>query len=301
MAGSALVRRFGRESGIELVLRTRRELDLTSQAAVEAFYTKEKPDAAIIAAGRVGGIQANNTRPAEFIFDNLEIAANTIHGAYRHGVKRLLFLGSSCIYPKNAPQPMPEGALLAGPLEPTNEAYAVAKIAGMKLCQAYRRQYGVVYHSAMPTNLYGPGDNYHLLNSHVLPALIRKFHEAKESGSAEVVAWGTGAPRREFMHVDDLADACAFLFKLPDPPDWVNVGTGSDVTIKDLTALVATTTGFAGRVTWDASKPDGMPRKLLDMRKLTALGWRTRIALAEGLAQTYASFLAEKKSGALRQ
>ena len=301
MAGSALVRRFGRESGIELVLRTRRELDLTSQAAVEAFYTKEKPDAAIIAAGRVGGIQANNTRPAEFIFDNLEIAANTIHGAYRHGVKRLLFLGSSCIYPKNAPQPMPEEALLAGPLEPTNEAYAVAKIAGMKLCQAYRRQYGVVYHSAMPTNLYGPGDNYHLLNSHVLPALIRKFHEAKESGSAEVVAWGTGAPRREFMHVDDLADACAFLFKLPDPPDWVNVGTGSDVTIKDLTALVATTTGFAGRVTWDASKPDGMPRKLLDMRKLTALGWRTRIALAEGLAQTYASFLAEKKSGALRQ
>ena len=207
MAGSALVRRFSREPGVELVLRSRPELDLTSQAAVDSFYARERPDAAIIAAGRVGGIHANNTQPAEFIFENLEIAANTIDGAHRHGVKRLLFLGSSCIYPKGAPQPMPEECLLSGPLEPTNEAYAVAKIAGMKLCQAYRRQYGVLFHSAMPTNLYGPGDNYHLQNSHVLPALIRKFHEAKESKSAEVLAWGTGAPRREFMHVDDLADA----------------------------------------------------------------------------------------------
>jgi len=301
MAGSAFVRRFSREPGIELILRPRRELDLTSQAGVDAFYEAEKPDAAIIAAGRVGGIQANNTQPAQFLFENLEIAANTIHGAYRHGVKRLLFLGSSCIYPKNAPQPMPEECLLSGPLEPTNEAYAVAKIAGMKLCQSYRRQYGVLFHSAMPTNLYGPGDNYHLQNSHVLPALIRKFHEAKEEGSAEVLAWGTGAPRREFMHVDDLADACAFLFQLPDPPDWVNVGTGTDVTIRDLTALVATATGFGGRVAWDASKPDGMPRKLLDVRKLSALGWRTRIALSDGLAQTYAAFLAEKKANTLRQ
>lgn len=244
MVGGALVRRFAREPGTTLLLRTRRELDLTSQTAVEAFYATEKPDVAIIAAAKVGGIHANNTYPAEFLFENLAIAANTIHAAYRQGVKRLLFLGSSCIYPKHAPQPMPEECLLTGPLEPTNEAYAIAKITGLKLAQAYRKQYGVLFHSAMPTNLYGPGDNYHLQNSHVLPALIRKFHEAKTAGRAEVVAWGTGTPKREFLHVDDLADACAFLLKLDHPPDWINVGTGTDVSIRELTECVAAVTGF---------------------------------------------------------
>ncbi len=300
LVGSALVRRFAREPGVSLVLRGRGELDLSSQAAVDAFYAAERPDMAIIAAGRVGGINANNTRPAEFLFENLAIAANTIHGAYRAGVKRLLFLGSSCIYPARAPQPMPEESLLAGPLEPTNEGYAVAKIAGLKLCQTYRRQYGVLYHSVMPTNLYGPCDNYDLQGSHVLPALIRKYSEAVEERKAEVVAWGTGAPRREFLHVDDMADACAFVLELADPPDWVNVGTGTDVSIRELTALVAEVTGFRGKVTWDATKPDGMARKLLDVRRLTALGWTARIGLPEGLKSTYASFLAEKAAGTLR-
>jgi GDP-L-fucose synthase len=300
MAGSALARRFAREPGVELVLRTRRELDLCSQAAVDAFYARERPDAAVIAAGRVGGIQANNTRPADFLYENLAIAANTIHGAHRHGVKRLLFLGSSCIYPARAPQPIPEEALLSGPLEPTNEAYAVAKIAGLKLCRAYRAQHGDLFHSVMPTNLYGPGDNYDLEASHVLPALIRRYHEAARAGRAEVTAWGTGAPRREFMHVDDLADACAFVLRLEDPPDVVNVGTGTDITIRELTELVARVTGFRGRVAWDASKPDGTPRKLLDVSRLAALGWRASIPLAEGLERTYASFLRELEGGTLR-
>ncbi len=300
MVGSALVRRFSREPGMTLVLRTRKELDLTSQAAVEALYAVEKPDVVIVAAARVGGIHANNTYPAEFLFDNLAIAANTIHPAHRHGVKRLLYLGSSCIYPKGAPQPMPEDCLLTGPLEPTNEPYAVAKIAGLKLCQSYRRQYGDFFHSGMPTNLYGPSDNYNLDNSHVLPALIRKFHEAKEAGRPEVVAWGTGAPRREFLHVDDLADACAFLLKLPNPPDWINIGTGVDVTIRELTVLVASVTGFKGKIVWDSSKPDGSPRKLLEVGKLAALGWKARIALEEGIARTYRSFLDEKAAGRLR-
>jgi GDP-L-fucose synthase len=300
MVGAALVRRFAREPGVTLVLRTRRELDLTNQAAVEAFYAAEKPDAAILAAAKVGGIHANATYPAEFLFANLAIAANTIHGAYRVGVKRLLFLGSSCIYPKRAPQPMPEDCLLTGPLEPTNEAYAIAKIAGLKLAQFYRRQYGALFHSAMPTNLYGPGDNYHPQNSHVLPALIRRFDEAREAGAAEVVAWGTGSPRREFLHVDDLADACAFLVRLENPPDWINVGTGTDVTIRELTECVAAVTGFQGRVTWDASKPDGTPRKLLDVSRLATLGWRAKIALRDGIEKTYASFLAEKAAGTLR-
>ncbi|PTY05911.1 GDP-fucose synthetase [Opitutaceae bacterium EW11] len=300
MVGAALVRRFEREPNTTLLLRGRRELDLTSQAAVDAFYSAEKPDLAIIAAAKVGGIHANNTYPAEFLFDNLAIAANTIHAAYRHGVKRLLFLGSSCIYPKLAPQPMPEDCLLTSSLEPTNEAYAIAKITGLKLCQYYRKQYGVMFHSAMPTNLYGPRDNYHLQNSHVLPALIRKFHEAKEAGRAEVVAWGTGKPMREFLHVDDLADACAFLVKLPNPPDWINVGTGTDVTIKELTETVAEVTGFKGKITWDVSKPDGTPRKLMDVSRLTGLGWKAKIGLREGVAKTYASFLEEKASGSLR-
>lgn len=300
MVGGALVRRFQREPGVELLLRTRRELDLTSQAAVEAFYTAEKPDLALIAAAKVGGIHANNTYPAEFLFENLAIAANTIHGAYRAGVKRLLFLGSSCIYPKHAPQPMTEDSLLTGPLESTNEAYAIAKIAGLKLAQYYRKQYGVLYHSAMPTNLYGPGDNYHPQNSHVLPALIRRFDEARAAGLPEVAAWGTGSPRREFLHVDDLADACAFLLKLDDPPDWINVGTGSDVTIRELTETVASVTGFQGRIAWDTTKPDGTPRKLMDVSRLSALGWKARIALREGIEQTYGTYLAEKAAGKLR-
>lgn len=301
MVGSALVRRLQGEPGMELLLRGRSELDLGDRAAVEAFYAGERPDAAIIAAARVGGIHANATHPAEFLFENLAIAANAIHGAYRSGVKRLLFLGSSCIYPKHAPQPMTEDCLLTGPLEPTNEAYAIAKIAGLKLAQFYRRQYGVLFHSAMPTNLYGPGDNYNLQNSHVLPALIRKFHEAKQGNGAMVTAWGTGAPRREFLHVDDLADACAFLLRLEDPPDWINVGSGVEVTIRELTAAVAAAAGFSGKIVWDATKPDGTPRKLLDVSRLGALGWRARIGLEEGIARTYASFLAEKSAGVLRE
>jgi len=300
MVGGALVRRFRGEAGVQLVLRSRRELDLTDQAAVNAFFAAEKPDVAIIAAAKVGGIHANNTYPADFIYGNLIVAANCIQGAYAAGVKRLLFLGSSCIYPKHAPQPMPEDCLLTGPLEPTNEAYAVAKIAGLKLCEFYRRQHGVCYHSAMPTNLYGPGDNYHLQNSHVLPALIRKFHEAKIAGRPEVVAWGTGSPRREFLHVDDLADACAFLLRLSNPPDLINVGTGTDVTIRELTEIVAGAVGYTGRIVWDATKPDGTPRKLMDVSKLTALGWRARTALRDGVAATYASFLAESAAGTLR-
>ena len=301
MVGSALVRRFRKEPGLELVLRGRAELDLTSPLAVETFLAAEKPDVAIIAAAKVGGIYANNAEPAAFLHENLAIASSTIHGAYKAGVRRLLFLGSSCIYPKLAKQPIHEDYLLTGALEPTNEAYAIAKIAGLKLCQHYRRQYGVVYHSAMPTNLYGPGDSYNLQNSHVLPALIRKFHEAREKGAEEVVAWGTGTPMREFLHVDDLADACAFLLGQEAPPDWINVGTGTDVTIAELTDIVAGVTGYRGRITWDASKPDGTPRKLLDVSRMSALGWKARIALRQGIGATYASFLEEKRSGSLRE
>ena len=300
MVGSALVRRLASEPGIELLTRERSQLDLTSQSAVGAFLTSEKPDIAIIAAAKVGGIHANSTYPADFLHENLAIASSAIHGAWGARVGRLLFLGSSCIYPKHAPQPMTEDCLLTGPLEPTNEAYAIAKIAGLKLCQYYRRQHGALFHSAMPTNLYGPGDNYHPRNSHVLPALIRRFHEAREAGTPEVVAWGSGAPRREFLHVDDLADACAFLLGQDNPPDWINVGTGTDVTIRELTEIVAEVTGYKGRITWDASMPDGTPRKLLDVSRLSALGWRARIPLREGVASTYRSFLEEKASGALR-
>ena len=300
MVGGALVRRFQREPGVTLLLRTRQELELTNQAAVTAFFAQEKPDVAIIAAAKVGGIHANSTYPAEFLFDNLAVATNSIQGAYAAGVKRLLFLGSTCIYPKHAPQPMPESSLLTGPLEPTNEAYAIAKIAGLKLCEYYRKQYGVLYHAAMPTNLYGPGDNYHRQNSHVLPALIRRFDEARAAGLAEVVAWGTGAPRREFLHVDELADACAFLLQLSNPPDLVNIGTGTDVTIKELTELVAQVTGYKGRIIWDATKPDGTPRKLVDVSRLSALGWKAKLALRDGVERTYASYLAEKTSGRLR-
>lgn len=300
MVGGALVRRFRTEAGVELLLRSRRELNLEDQAAVDRFYATEKPNAVIVAAAKVGGIHANNTYPAEFLFQNLAIASNTIHSAYRHGVGRLLFLGSSCIYPKNAPQPMAETCLLTSALEPTNEAYAIAKIAGLKLCQYYRKQYGVLFHSAMPTNLYGPGDNYHPQNSHVLPALIRRFHEARVAGSAEVMAWGTGSPRREFLHVDDLADACSFLIRQSNPPDWINVGTGCDVTIREVTEMVATVVGYSERISWDSSKPDGTPRKLMDVSEMKKLGWEARIELLEGLRSTYASFVEELANNRLR-
>jgi len=301
MVGSALVRRFKSEPGVSLLLKSKHELDLTHQTQVDAFYASEKPDVVIIAAAKVGGIQANNTYPAEFLYENLVIASNAIHSAYKHGIKRVLFLGSSCIYPKLAPQPMSEDCLLSSPLEPTNEAYAIAKIAGLKLCQYYRKQYGVMYHSAMPTNLYGPGDNYHLENSHVLPALIRKFHEAKLQGKSEVVAWGSGSPRREFLFVDDLADACAFLLKSENPPDWINVGTGIDVTIRELTELVAQATGFVGKIVWDSSKPDGTPRKLMDVSRMTHLGWQAKVGIAEGITRTYQSYLQEQHTGHIRQ
>lgn len=300
MVGSALVRRFRKAGCDRLVLRTRSELDLTSQADVDAFMGGEKPDLAIIAAAKVGGIHANATYPAEFLYENLAIAANTIHAAYRHGVKRLLFLGSSCIYPKHAPQPMPEDCLLTSALEATNEPYAIAKIAGLKLCQYYRKQYGVMFHSAMPTNLYGPGDNYHPENSHVLPALIRRFHEARENESPEVVVWGTGSPRREFLHVDDLADACFQLVQVANPPDWVNVGTGTDVTIRELAEMVKEVAGYQGRLTFDSSKPDGTPRKLLDVSRLDSLGWKAAIPLRDGVAATYQHFLRECEQAAVR-
>jgi GDP-L-fucose synthase len=300
MVGSALVRRLTGRPGVELLLRSRRELDLADARAVAAFHAAERPDAVIVAAAKVGGIHANNTFPAEFLHDNLAIASACVEGSRRAGVSRLLFLGSSCIYPKHAPQPMTEDCLLTSALEPTNEAYAIAKIAGLKLAQYYRKQYGVLYHSAMPTNLYGPGDNYHPTNSHVLPALIRRFHEAKLAGAPEVVAWGTGSPRREFLHVDDLADACVFLLALDNPPDWINVGTGVDVTIRELTETVASVVGYPGRIMWDPSKPDGTPRKLMDVSRLSALGWSARIGLREGVERTYASFLAEQSAGVLR-
>lgn len=300
MVGAALVRRFSAEPGTELVVRGRAELDLIDAAAVRQFFRRERPEAAVIAAAKVGGIHANATYPGQFIHDNLAIALNCVEGARAAGTPRLLFLGSSCIYPKHAPQPMPEDSLLTGPLEPTNEAYAVAKIAGLKLCQFYRREYGLLYHSAMPTNLYGPGDNYHPENSHVLPALLRRFHEARESGQPVVAAWGTGSPRRELMHVDDLADACAFLLKLADPPDWVNVGTGSEVTIRELTEIVAAVVGYRGRIAWDSSKPDGTPRKLLDTGRLASLGWKARIPLREGIEAAYRAFLAETRAGSRR-
>lgn len=300
MVGSALVRRFQEVPHVHIITRGRKELDLSDQAAVHQFYAETQPDAAIIAAGKVGGIHANNTYPAEFIHENLAIAGNCIHGAWKAGVKRLLFLGSSCIYPKLAPQPIREDSLLSSALEPTNEAYAIAKIAGVKMAEYYRKQYGVTYHSAMPTNLYGPGDNYHRENSHVMPALLRRFHEAKVDQLSEVKAWGTGKPQREFMHVDDLADACAFLLQLENPPDLVNVGFGSDVRIGDLVELVATTVGYKGRIVWDDSRPDGTPRKLLDSSRLNQLGWKARIDLETGLRETYAAFLHEIQAGRLR-
>jgi GDP-L-fucose synthase len=286
LVGSALVRRLQATADVQLLLRTRAELDLTSQAAVRAFFEAERPDQVYLAAAKVGGILANDTRPAEFIHENLVIQSNLIDAAYRHGTRKLLFLGSSCIYPKQAPQPMPESCLLTGPLEPTNEWYAIAKIAGLKMCQAYRKQYGFDAICAMPTNLYGPGDNFDLANSHVLPALIRKFSEAVKTGASEVEIWGTGTPRREFLHVDDLADGCVFLMDRYSDSPPVNVGWGEDVSIAELAQIVASATGFTGQLRFNTSKPDGTPRKLLDVARLTSLGWRAQIGLEEGLRST---------------
>jgi GDP-L-fucose synthase len=300
MVGSALVRAIQAKGEMDLITATRQECDLTNQASVEAFISARKPDVMIVAAAKVGGIHANATYPADFIYENLMIAANCVHSAFRHGVKRLLFLGSSCIYPRLAPQPMPEDCLLTSPLEPTNEAYAIAKIAGLKLCQHYRKQHGVLFHSAMPTNLYGPGDNYHSENSHVIPALLRRFHEAKISGAPEVLCWGTGTPMREFLFVDDLADGCLHLLGIENPPDWVNLGTGTDVSIRALVELVKQTVGYQGEIRWDASKPDGTPRKLMDVSRMTELGWSASTTLETGLAVAYQSFLEHLHQGDAR-
>ena len=291
LVGSALVRRLEAGGFNKLLLRDRSELDLTRQDAVEGFFARERPEYVFLAAAKVGGILANSSHPAQFLHDNLVMQSNIIHAAYRNGTRKLLFLGSSCIYPKHAPQPMPEECLLTGPLEPTNEWYAIAKIAGLKMCQAYRREYGFNAISAMPTNLYGPGDNFSLKNSHVLPALLRKFHEAKEAGAAEVEVWGTGTPRREFLHVDDLADACLFLMRHYDAESWVNVGWGRDETIAELAGTISRVVGFEGTLRFDSSKPDGTPRKLLDTRRLTELGWAPRIGLEAGIRSTYEWFL----------
>jgi GDP-L-fucose synthase len=287
MVGSAIVRKLQQEGFNNIITRTSSELNLTDQSAVAAFFAKEKPEYVILAAAKVGGILANNTYRAQFIYENLMIQNNVIHQSYLNGVKKLLFLGSSCIYPKMAPQPLKEEYLLSGYLEPTNEPYAIAKIAGIKMCEAYRSQYGCNFISAMPTNLYGPNDNYDLKNSHVLPALIRKFHTAKESRAAEVELWGSGKPMREFLHVDDLADACYFLMQEYHGESFVNVGTGEDITIYDLALLVKKVVGFEGGIKLDPSKPDGTPRKLMDVSYLNSLGWKHRIGLEEGIRSVY--------------
>jgi GDP-L-fucose synthase len=287
LVGSAIVRRLRAAGAQNLLLRTRAELELRSAAAVEQFFAMHRPEFVFLAAARVGGIEANRSHPVAFLQDNLQIQTNVIEASHRHGVRKLLFLGSSCIYPREAPQPMKEEVLLTGPLEPTNEWYAIAKIAGLKLCQAYRREFAFDAICAMPTNLYGPGDNFDLRNSHVLPALMRKCHEAKAARAQAVEVWGTGKPRREFLHVDDLADACLFLMQHYSGELWLNVGWGEDLSIAELAQQIAATVGFEGALRFDASKPDGTPRKLLDTTRLTALGWRPKMALADGLAQTY--------------
>ncbi len=300
MVGSALLRAAEAVGSFDPLTADRSTVDLCDQRQVFEFLAETKPDVVVVAAAKVGGIHANSTYPADFIYENLAIASNLVHGSFLAGVTRLLFLGSSCIYPKHAPQPMTEDCLLTSPLEPTNEAYAIAKIAGLKLCQHYRAQHGVCYHSAMPTNLYGPGDNYHAENSHVIPALIRRFHEARERGDSSVTIWGTGTPRREFLHVDDLAAACFHLMGLENPPDWVNVGTGEDLTILELAQLVARVTGFKGEILTDPDKPDGTPRKLLDISKIVATGWKPSTPLADGLAAAYEDFKASLATGVAR-
>jgi GDP-L-fucose synthase len=300
MVGSALSRAARARGITDILSPSSSELDLTNQADTEKYLAEHQPDEVIVAAAKVGGIHANSTYPADFIYINMMIAANTIHGSYKAGVKRLMFLGSSCIYPKFAPQPMPESCLLTSELEPTNEAYAIAKIAGLKLCEYYRKQYGVIYHSAMPTNLYGPGDNYHPENSHVIPAMIRRFHEAKEAGLETVQIWGTGTPKREFLYVEDLADACFHLLDLDTPPDIVNMGYGDDVSILELAQTVAKTVGYQGEITTDPSKPDGTPRKLMDNTVLRSLNWSPKIDLETGLICAYKCFLEAEADGSLR-
>jgi len=303
LVGGGIWRAFQRHGYTNLIGRSIDELDLINQQAVEEFFAKEKPEYVVLVAAKVGGIHANNVYRGQFIYENLMIEMNVIHAAYKHGVKKLLFLGSSCIYPKLAPRPIKEDALLTGPLETTNEPYAIAKIAGVRLCDAYNRQYGTNFISAMPTNMYGPGDNYHPENSHVLPALIRRFHEAKVSAAAEVVCWGTGSPLREFLYSDDLAEACLFLVEHANYTDMaftdgsgtvqshINVGSGKEVTIKELAETVKQVVGFQGKITWDSSKPDGTPRKLMDSSRINALGWTAKVTLRDGLARAYSDFL----------
>lgn len=299
MVGSAILRRL-QAQGVATVTRTHAELDLTDQAAVRGFLQAERPDAVILAAAKVGGIHANNTYPADFIYENLMMECNVIHQSFAAGVRRLLFLGSSCIYPRAVAQPMAEEALLTGVLEPTNEPYAIAKIAGIKLCESYNRQHGTDYRSVMPTNLYGPGDNFHPANSHVMPAMMRRFHEAVQEGRDEVVVWGTGTPRREFLHVDDMAEASLFVMNLDRAVyeantqpmlSHINVGTGEDVSIRELAGMLAEVTGFKGRLVFDTTKPDGTPRKLMDVSRLAAMGWRARTGLRDGIEETYRWFL----------
>jgi GDP-L-fucose synthase len=290
MVGSAIVRRLQKDGYTNIVTCTSKELDLKEQQAVRDFFAKEKPDVVVLAAAKVGGIHANNVYRAQFLYENLMIESNVIHSAYENGAKKLLFLGSSCIYPKMAPQPLKEESLLTGLLEQTNEPYAIAKIAGIKLAESYRRQYGVNYISAMPTNLYGPNDNYDLNNSHVLPALIRKFHTAKVTHAPSVEVWGTGSPMREFLHVDDLADACFFLLQNYDEEMFVNIGTGEDLTIKALAEMIKDIVGYTGELKWNTEKPDGTPRKLMDVSRLHNLGWKHRIGLREGITAVYAEF-----------
>lgn len=300
MVGSAIVRRLRDHGFANIVTRRREELDLVQQSQVREFFQNERIDQVYMAAARVGGIMANSTYPATFIYENLMVEANVVHEAFQAGVKKLLFLGSSCIYPRLAPQPMVEDTLLTGPLEPTNEPYAIAKIAGVKLCESYNRQYGTDYRSVMPTNLYGPGDNYHSENSHVIPGLLRRFHEAKQSGAAEVVIWGTGSPMREFLYVDDMAEACLHVMNLDVETyarntqttlSHINIGTGEDLSIRDLSTMIGEVVGYQGRIAFDTSKPDGTPRKLMDVSRMKNLGWQPRVALREGLALAYADFL----------
>ncbi len=301
MVGSAVVRCLERYGHDAIITRSRDELDLCNPQAVDRFFAEARPSIVVLAAARVGGIVANNTYPVEFSLENLAIAQNVIRAAYESGVKRLLFLGSSCIYPREAPQPIREEYLLTGPLEETNEAHALAKIMGLKLCQYYRKEYGALFHSAMPTNLYGPGDYYHPENSHVIPGLLRRFHDAKESGAEEVVLWGTGSPKREFLHVDDLAEGLVHLLSVDHPPDWVNIGYGEDIAIRDLAEMIREVTGFSGRLAYDSNRPDGTPRKLLDVSKIKSLGWSPKISLKEGLTAAYQDFLQSRLAGALRE
>jgi GDP-L-fucose synthase len=292
MVGSALVRRLESEGFSNLMVRDKSKLDLKDESAVEKFFADEKPTVVVLAAGKVGGIKANNDYPVEFLLENLRIQNNVIRSAYENSARKLLFLGSSCIYPKHAPQPIPETALLTGPLEPTNEAYAIAKIAGIKLCQAYAREHNANFISVMPTNLYGPNDNFDLETSHVLAALLRKAHEAKTRKDRELIVWGSGKPRREFLHVDDIASACLLLLEQYDSPEIINVGCGEDISIRELAGLICDVVGFEGELTWDANKPDGTPRKLLDVTKVRALGWKPSIPLRDGVGRTYEWFLA---------